>query len=99
MYLWDLQKVAMETKPEDSSQIDPSMPSSPKWTVEGKFSISFHPKDCNRLELRDYDDTLVYNVDDGKERPEDKMEGCVLWSQDGETKVVGSTWTHFESKK
>ena len=105
VYLWDLQQmVARENNEKAESQIDSSSSNPLRWSVEIKSSIdiSFHPTDSNRLEVRAGGDTHVYNVDDGSERPDEKMKGWCQWSKDGAVRISKyretTIWTHCRSK-
>ena len=107
VYLWDLQQmVARENNDKAESQIDSSSSNPLRWSfdIEGGRDISFHPTDSNRLEVSTNYDTHAYNVDDGCERPDEKMKGERMsrWSKDGAVRIASRNrdliWTHCKSK-
>ena len=110
VHLWDLQHmVARENNEKAESQIDSSSSNPLRWSrsveiEDGRIDISFHPTDSNRLEVGAHLDTHVYIIDDGSERPEEKMKGenMCRWSKDGAVRIAdrnkSTIWTHCKSK-
>ena len=55
-----------------------------------ELKVFFHPKDRNRVEVGTKSGTFTFNVDDGKERREERDVNINyrVWSPDGEMQIV-----------
>ena len=107
--------VARENNEKAESQIDSSSSNPLRWYVQGRvgyiMNIFFHPTNNNRLGMSVLHDNtnvlknLVYNVDDGSQRPDVKInENKCQWSKDRAVKIsfrgrsYETIWTHCKSK-